>query len=66
MTKLQEILQKCQKVLMILSLVFMVLCLIATIWVASVLHDSSMYLYSVVFVLAIIWFSITIYKSYKK
>lgn len=66
MSKLQSFIQKSQKILMFTSLVFLIICLGATIWAASVLHDSSLYLYAVVFVLAIIWFSITIFKSFKK
>jgi hypothetical protein len=58
--------QRTQKILMFTSLVFLIICLGATIWAASVLNDSSLYLYAAVFVLAIIWFSVTIYRSFKK
>lgn len=58
--------QKLQKTLMILSLIFLVICLGASIWAASVSGDSSLYMFAVVFLLAIVWFSITIYKSFKK
>jgi len=66
MSKFQDFMQKSQKILMFTSLVFLIICLGATIWAASVLHDSSLYLYAAVFVLAIIWFSVTIYRSYRK
>jgi multisubunit Na+/H+ antiporter MnhG subunit len=66
MSKFQDFMQKSQKILMFTSLVFLIICLGATIWAASVLHDSSLYLYAAVFVLAIIWFSVTIYRSFKK
>lgn len=51
---------------MIASLVFMVICLGVTIWAATYTNDASFYAFSAFFVFAIIWFSITIYKSYKK
>ncbi len=57
---------KLQKILMIASLVFTLICLGATVWAAIVTHDPSFYLYSALFVLAIVWFGITIYKSYRK
>ena len=66
MGKFQRILQKSQKILMFTSLFFLFVCLGATIWAASVLNDNSLYIYAAVFVLAIIWFSITIYRSFKK
>lgn len=58
--------QKLQKTLMILSLIFLVICLGASIWAAIVLTDSALYMFAVIFLLAIVWFSITIYKSFKK
>lgn len=58
--------QRIQKILMMASLLFIVICLGATIWAALALHDPSFYLYTVVFILAFIWFGITIYKSFKK
>lgn len=57
---------KLQKILMMTSFVFTLICLGATIWAAVATHDPSFYIYSAVFVLAIIWFGITIYKSYRK
>lgn len=66
MSKFQDFMQKSQKILMFTSLVFLIICLGATIWAASVLHDSSLYLYAAIFVIAIIWFSVSIYRSYKK
>ena len=66
MSKFQDFMQKSQKILMFTSLVFLIICLGATIWAASVLHDSSLYLYAAIFVLAIIWFSVSIYRTYKK
>lgn len=54
-----------QRILMITSLCFLVICLGATIWAAYVLHDLSMLMYAAIFILAIIWFSITLYKSRK-
>ncbi len=55
-----------QKILMIVSFVFLFICLGATIWAAVVTNDTSLYIYAAIFVLAIIWFGITIYRSYKK
>lgn len=56
---------KLQRILMIVSLVVLVICLGATIWVVSITHDPSLWLYAAVFVLAIVWFGITIFKSRK-
>ncbi len=55
-----------QKILMMASLVFILICLGATVWAAIATDDPSFYIYSAVFVFAIIWFGITIYKSYRK
>ncbi len=57
---------KIQKILMIVSLAFMVICLGATVWAATYFNDASFYGFSAFFVFAIIWFGITIYKSYRK
>ncbi len=54
-----------QRIFMYLSLCFLVICLGATIWAVYILHDPSMWMYAAVFALAIIWFSVTIYKSRK-
>lgn len=51
---------------MVASLVFILICLGATVWAAIATDDPSFYIYSAVFVFAIIWFGITIYKSYRK
>lgn len=55
-----------QKILLIAAVIFLCICLGATIWAAVVTQDPSFYIYAAIFVLAIIWFSITIYKSYKR
>ncbi len=55
-----------QKILMIASLVFTLVCLGATVWAAVVTGDPSFYLYAVLFVFAAVWFGITVYKSYRK
>jgi len=63
---MNQILSKLQKVLMITSLVFVVICLGVSVGAAIVLNDSSFYFYAAVFALATVWIGITIYNSYKK
>ena len=55
--------ERIRKILMIISLCFLVICLGVAIWAAQ--YDPSLWLYSAVFALAIVWFAITIYKSRK-
>ncbi|MBQ8675928.1 MAG: hypothetical protein IJ139_00440 [Bacteroidaceae bacterium] len=54
---------KLQRILMITSLCFLVVCLGGAIWASCILHDPSLLMYAAVFALAIVWFSVTIYKS---
>ena len=55
--------ERIRKILMTVSLCFLVVCMGAAIWAAQ--YDPSMWMYAAVFALAIVWFSITIYKSRK-
>lgn len=54
------------KMVMLLSFIFVTICFGASIWMALVLKDITSYLIVVLFFLAIVWFGINLYKSIKK
>ena len=51
------------KWVLIASLVFCVLCFAASIWMASVLRDSTSYVMTVIFLLAVIWLAVNVWRS---
>ena len=51
------------KWVLIASLVFCVLCLAASIWMASVLRDSTSYVMTVIFLLAVVWLAVNVWRS---
>lgn len=56
---------KLKKVFMTISLVFIVLCFGASIWLYSVLQDNMSLVMMVAFFLALIWFGINVRNIYK-
>ena len=54
------------KWVLITSLVFCIVCLIGSIWMASVLRDSTSYVMTVIFVLAVIWLAVNVWRSWKQ
>lgn len=51
---------------MLLSFIFVTICFGASIWMAITLKDITSYLIVLLFFLAIVWFGINLYKSFKK
>ncbi|MCQ2095263.1 MAG: hypothetical protein MJY59_00780 [Bacteroidaceae bacterium] len=53
------------KTLMTISLIFEVICLIASIWVSAILKDGVSYMMVVIFAAAVVFTSVTLLKSNK-
>lgn len=51
------------RIVLILSLVFCILCLAGSIWMASVLRDTTSYTMAVIFLLATIWLGVNVWRS---
>lgn len=56
---------KLKKVFMTISLVFIVICFGACVWLYSVLQDNMSLVLMVAFFLALIWFGINVRNIYK-
>ena len=56
---------KLKKVFMTISLVFIVICFGASVWLYSVLQDNMSLTLMVAFFLALIWFGINVRNIYK-
>lgn len=56
---------KLKKVFMTISLVFIVICFGASVWLYSVLQDNMSLVLMVAFFLALIWFGINVRNIYK-
>ncbi len=54
------------KLLMTLSLIFEIICLVACIWMSTVLKDGLSYLMVFIFAAAVIITGITLYKSTRR
>ncbi len=53
------------KTLLMISLIFEVICLVASIWVSTILKDGVSYMMVAIFAAAVIFTSVTILKSKK-
>lgn len=49
--------------MMIVSFVLVLVCLVASIWMTSVLKDTTSYLITAVFALAVVWLGINLFKK---
>lgn len=54
------------KWVLVASLVFCLLCLAGSIWMASVLRDTASYAMTVIFLLAVIWLGVNVWRSRKQ
>ncbi|MBR3093133.1 MAG: hypothetical protein IKG99_08940 [Bacteroidaceae bacterium] len=54
---------KLSKAMMIVSFVLVLVCLVASIWMTSVLKDTTSYLITAVFALAVVWLGINLFKK---
>ena len=54
---------KLNKIVLVASLVFCIVCLAASIWMASVLRDTASYTMTVIFLLAAIWLGVNVWRS---
>ncbi|MBQ6965724.1 MAG: hypothetical protein IJP82_08580 [Bacteroidaceae bacterium] len=57
--------EKLKKLFMILSLVFIVICFGASIWLYVVLRDTMSFIIMVIFFLALIWFGFNVRNMLK-
>ena len=53
---------KLNKILLIISLAFCTICLGASIWMASVLHDSMSYGIVAIFAIGIVWLLLSMFR----
>lgn len=57
---------KLNRIVLVVSLVFCVLCLGASIWMASVLRDTASYTMTAIFLLATMWLGVNVWRSRKE
>jgi hypothetical protein len=57
---------KLNRIVLIISLVFCLCCLGASIWMASVLRDQTSYVMATIFLLGSIWLGVNVWRSRKE
>lgn len=54
---------KLNRIVLILSLVFCLCCLAASIWMASVLRDATSYTMAIIFLLGSVWLGVNVWRN---
>lgn len=57
---------KLKKILMVTSLVFIALCFGASVWLYSVLHDTTSIIIMAVLFVALMWYAFNVHNMFKK
>ena len=57
---------KLKKILMVTSLVFIALCFGASVWLYSVLHDTTSIIIMAVLFVALMWYAFNVHSMFKK